>query len=74
MTGEGRRLDPPLALEPPGGNLYRPHPLQINSGTFWRCAHNSTGFAEGLKWVGCKPCAESDPESFRRFCGDAVSS
>ena len=41
-------------------NLYDPHPLMIDSGTFWRCGHGSTGLGYtkkgALKVVGCKPC------------------
>ena len=25
-------------------NLYESHPTMINSGTFWRCSHGSTGY------------------------------
>jgi hypothetical protein len=57
-------------LEPFGGNLYRPHMFQVNSGRFWRCAHGLTGFDEGktgLEWVGCKECEAEDPAAFERW-------
>ena len=44
-------------MEPEGGNFYRPHPLQINSGTFWRCEHGRTGLDGDLNYIGCKDCA-----------------
>ena len=43
-------------MEPNRGNLYEPHYLQINSGTFWRCKHGSTGYKSGLIWKGCWRC------------------
>jgi len=57
-------------MEPNGGNLYKPHTLQIDSGTFWRCKHGLTGYKEGLKWVGCMDCkaefsAETQKEQTR---------
>jgi hypothetical protein len=55
--------------EPDGGNLYRPHPLMIHSGQFWRCKHGTTGFASGLKWEGCDDCAKDDPEAFAKWNG-----
>lgn len=51
----------PEPMEPEGGNLYRDHPLQITSGQFWRCAHGTTGFGDGMKWQGCAECAKDDP-------------
>lgn len=48
-------------------NLYDPHPLMIDSGTFWRCEHGTTGFGAGLEWVGCPQCAASNPDGYRRF-------
>ena len=54
-------------MEPDGGNLYRPHPLMIHSGQFWRCAHGKTGFGDGMKWIGCKECANDDPNAYRKF-------
>lgn len=44
--------------EEAGGNVYDAHPLLIDSGTFWRCKHGATGYAGGLEWIGCAPCAE----------------
>jgi hypothetical protein len=55
-----------MGLEPRGGNLYRPHTLQCNSGEFWRCAHGRTGFGAGMEWIGCDECAQADPEAFAR--------
>lgn len=55
------------ALEPLGGNMYKPHPMQIHSGLFWRCKHGVTGFKEGLEWVGCEGCKEDDPEAYERW-------
>ena len=55
------------ALEPSGGNLYRPHSLMITSGQFWRCAHGSTGFGAEMVWAGCLRCAEGDPEAFKKW-------
>jgi hypothetical protein len=37
-------------------NLYEPHHLMIDSGTFWRCKHGTTGFKSGLVWKGCFRC------------------
>ena len=37
-------------------NLYEPHMLMIDSGTFWRCKHGSTGFRSGMVWKGCWRC------------------
>lgn len=54
-------------LEPDGGNLYREHRLMVHSGRFWRCAHGSTGFKEGLIWKGCQECAEADPKAFAEW-------
>lgn len=48
-------------------NLYDPHPLMIDSGTFWRCAHGTTGFASGLRWIGCADCRKENPEGYARF-------
>jgi len=39
-------------------NLYTEHPLMIDSGTFWRCDHGSTG------WYACVPCGKQFPEEF----------
>ncbi len=38
------------------GNCYKPHPLMIHSGQFWRCDHGSTGLGESLKFIGCPEC------------------
>jgi hypothetical protein len=56
-------------LEPEGGNVYHPHPFMIDSGTFWRCAHGSTGYGGGdkLKWIGCVKCKADDPEAYALF-------
>ena len=42
-------------------NLYEPHPIQIDSGTFWRCDHGKTGFGKEMKWIGCFWCAVRKP-------------
>jgi hypothetical protein len=39
-------------------NLYEPHPAMIDSGTFWRCAHGSTG------WYACWRCGLWHPFRF----------
>jgi hypothetical protein len=44
-----------------GNNLYDPHPLMIDSGTFWRCDHGTTGFGSGMVWKGCRRCAIQRP-------------
>jgi len=54
-------------LEPNEGNLYGPHSLQIDSGTFWRCKHGKTGFGKNLSWRGCLRCAISNPRGYIRF-------
>lgn len=65
-----------ITLEPDGGNVYRPHKLQNDSGTFWRCAHGSTGFTDKgfiagrLEFVGCSECAEADPVAYAAFYAD----
>jgi hypothetical protein len=56
-------------MEPNGGNLYMSHALQIDSGTFWRCAHGRTGYGAGMKWVGCAECASDDPAAKATFDG-----
>lgn len=56
-------------LEPEGGNMYRPHKILIDNGRFWRCAHGNTGFADGLRWVGCKECKKDDPEAYAKWLG-----
>lgn len=58
---EGPASDSPVALEPDGGNLYRPHKLQVTSGQFWRCAHGLTGFKSGFHFIGCTDCAKYEP-------------
>jgi hypothetical protein len=45
-------------------NMYEPHPFMIDSGTFWRCEHGTTGYVNKnneTKWVGCKKCAQKKP-------------
>ena len=37
-------------------NVYKPHPMMIDSGTFWRCDHGSTGYEGDMKFVGCPEC------------------
>ena len=37
-------------------NLYDPHPMMIDSGTFWRCDHGHTGLMEG---GDCAKCLEA---------------
>lgn len=59
----------PEGLEPGGGNLYRPHTLQIDSGTFWRCKHGRTGLGNHGAWIGCDDCARADPDAFARWHG-----
>jgi hypothetical protein len=54
-------------FEPDGGNLYRPHFMQVHSGRFWRCKHGRTGFKTEMKWGGCWRCAVSSPVSYFRF-------
>ena len=39
-----------------GRNLYLPHPLMLNSGMFWRCAHGNTGLDGRGNWEGCNSC------------------
>lgn len=56
-----------IGLEPDGGNLYRAHPLLIHSGRFWRCAHGSTGFCDGMAWLGCDDCAKAAPDAFKAW-------
>lgn len=41
-------------------NLYEPHPFMIDSGTFWRCEHGSTG------WYACFRCGLWHPIKFVR--------
>ncbi len=41
-------------------NLYEPHPFMIDSGTFWRCDHGSTG------WYACTECGKAHPEEFKK--------
>lgn len=62
----------PEHLEADGGNLYRPHPLMVHSGQFWRCAHGSTGFMEDMKWVGCEACGRADMDAYAKFHGTHV--
>lgn len=64
-----RERNDALRNNPEGGNLYLPHPLQITSGQFWRCAHGTTGFGEGLKWVGCSECRLERPHAAAQFEG-----
>lgn len=45
-----------------GGNLYEPHWLQIDSGTFWRCAHGFTGYGRQ-----CWRCGLRHPLAFARW-------
>ncbi len=61
-------------LEPEGGNMYRPHKILIDNGRFWRCAHGNTGFADGLRWVGCKECKKDDPEAYAKWLGEEKKS
>lgn len=53
-------------LEPNGGNLYNKHPLMVNSGTFWRCKHGTTGHGKD-GWEGCSVCALENPEGLHNF-------
>lgn len=59
--------NPDQPLEPDGGNLYHPHVFMVNSGQFWRCKHGLTGFADGMKWVGCEDCQKDDPDAYVKF-------
>lgn len=59
----------PEDLEPAGGNFYNPHPILINSGTFWRCKHGNTGLKSLSEVIGCEECAKENPEGFNRFHG-----
>jgi hypothetical protein len=56
-------------LEPPGGNLYRPHYLQIDSGTFWRCAHGHTGIGEDVHSAICWECTAQEPKRAIKWHG-----
>lgn len=47
-----------LMLEPEGGNFYKPHPLMIHSGKFWRCKHGHTGM-DPKNWFACWICLVS---------------
>lgn len=62
------------SLEPDGGNLYRPHFFQINSGLFWRCAHGSTGFGDNLSWIGCRACLDDDEDAYREWLANCEQS
>lgn len=44
----------------PVKNLYEPHPFMIDSGSFWRCDHGSTG------WYACQFCGQFYPEKFAK--------
>jgi hypothetical protein len=46
-----------LFLNPNGGIYYLPHPLQVHSGLFWRCAHGRNSFWS--RW--CPRCAVRHP-------------
>lgn len=48
------------------GNFYRPHPLMIDSGTFWRCKHGTTGLDADFNVIGCADCRQD----FLRDYGD----
>lgn len=48
-------------------NLYESHPLMIDSGTFWRCDHGTTGYTNGLRWKGCWRCALRNPIRYLRW-------
>lgn len=61
-----------MSLEPDGGNFYRPHPLLIHSGRFWRCAHGITGLSGDLSEVGCFECAKDDPQAFAKWHSPAA--
>jgi hypothetical protein len=37
-------------------NVYAEHPLMIDSGTFWRCKHGTTGINGELNFIGCEEC------------------
>jgi hypothetical protein len=56
-------------LEAPGGNLYRPHYLQIDSGTFWRCAHGHTGISEDIHSAICWECTAEEPKKAIKWHG-----
>jgi hypothetical protein len=48
--------------------MYEPHPLMIDSGTFWRCAHGWTGWQHP-----CWRCGVSYPWRFVIHCGNEIS-
>lgn len=48
-----------LKANPNGGNYYKPHPFQIDSGTYWRCAHG--------RMDDCDKCKEADPEAYKAW-------
>lgn len=54
-------------LEPDGGNFYKPHMLQIDSGTFWRCKHGRTGMKNWMEYEGCTQCALENPKAYFIF-------
>lgn len=54
-------------MEPNGGNLYKPHHLMVNSGTFWHCKHGTTGWDANWEFLGCEECRKDDPEAFSKF-------
>lgn len=52
-----------LASNPDGGIHYKPHPLMVHSGQFWRCKHGSAPSG------GCLRCAIRHPIYFLRWHG-----
>ena len=51
-----------LGTEPYGGNIYKPHPVEIVHGVFWRCKHNNTGYTNAFleEFIGCEFCKKDD--------------
>ena len=52
-----------LEANPEGGIYYKPHPLMVHSGQFWRCKHG------GPPLNGCLSCAITHPIWFLRWHG-----
>lgn len=53
----GKRRLSALEANPDGGCFYLPHPVQVHSGRYWRCAHGQNGF-----WAkACWQCALLHP-------------
>lgn len=61
------------SYEPTGGNIYRPHRVMVDPGTFWRCAHGLTTLSEEFLAKGCPSCAAEDPVAFRASHGKTAT-